>query len=60
MKEVKNTKSIHYPYSIDDYIEKEMFKVKCGDFEDWYNNLPTIFQEAHKRVFEKLQNKYEK
>ena len=23
-----------------EYIKKEMFKVKGGEFENWYNNLP--------------------
>ncbi len=43
----------------DEYIRKEMFKVKCGNFESWYNNLPGYLQEAYKREFNKLQNKYE-
>ncbi len=26
--------------SDDAYIRKQMFKVKCGEFYNWYNNLP--------------------
>ena len=44
----------------DAYMRKEMFKVKCGDFECWYNNLPGYLQEAYKREFIKLQTKYER
>ncbi len=43
----------------DAYIKKEMMKVKCGDFYYWYQNLPGYLQEAYKREFNKLQNKYE-
>ena len=37
-----------------------MFKVKGGEFENWYKNLPGYLQEAYKREFNKLQTKYEK
>ena len=45
---------------IEDYIRKEMMKVKGGEFENWYKNLPGYLQEAYKREFNKLQTKYEK
>ena len=45
---------------IEDYIKKEMMKVKGGDFHYWYKNLPVYLQEAYKREFNKLQTKYEK
>ena len=46
--------------SDDAYIRKQMFKVKGGEFENWYKNLPGYLQEAYKREFNKLQTKYEK
>ena len=45
---------------IEDYIKKEMMKVKGGDFHYWYKNLPGYLQEAYKREFNKLQTKYER
>ena len=47
------------PNSDDEYIRKEMMKVKGGDFNIWYKNLPGYLQEAYKREFKKLQTKYE-
>ena len=46
--------------SDDAYIKKEMKKVKGGEFENWYKNLPGYLQEAYKREFNKLQTKYER
>jgi hypothetical protein len=45
---------------IEDYMKKEMMKVKGGDFHYWYKNLPGYLQEAYKREFNKLQTKYER
>ena len=47
-------------YYDDEYIRKEMMKVKGGDFSIWYKNLPGYLQEAYKREFNKLQTKYER
>ena len=46
--------------TIEDYMKKEMMKVKGGDFHYWYKNLPGYLQEAYKREFNKLQTKYER
>ena len=46
--------------SDDEYIRKEMMKVKGGDFYFWYQNLPGYLQRAYKREFNKLQTKYER
>ena len=46
--------------SDDAYIRKQMFKVKGGEFYNWYKNLPGYLQEAYKREFNKLQTKYER
>ena len=46
--------------SDDEYIRKEMMKVKGGDFYFWYKNLPGYLQRAYKREFNKLQTKYER
>jgi len=45
---------------IEDYMKKEMMKVKGGEFLNWYKNLPGYLQEAYKREFNKLQTKYER
>tara|TARA_Y100000401_G_scaffold1797_1_gene1349 strand:+ start:51 stop:212 length:162 start_codon:yes stop_codon:yes gene_type:complete len=45
---------------IEDYIRKEMMKVKGGEFDNWYKNLPDYLQEAYDREFNKLQTKYER
>ena len=42
------------------YIRKEMMKVKGGEFDNWYNNLPGYLQRAYKREFNKLQTKYDR
>ena len=43
----------------DEYIRKEMMKVKGGDFHRWYNNLPGYLQSAYTREFDRLQTKYD-
>ena len=43
--------------SDDEYIRKEMMKVKGGEFYNWYQNLPGCLQRAYIRVFNKLQAK---
>jgi|TARA_R100000152_G_C6625689_1_gene74937 hypothetical protein len=45
---------------IEDYMKKQMKKLKGGEFPAWYENLPGYLQEAYKREFNKLQSKYEK
>jgi len=46
-------------YHDDEYIKKEMMKVKGGDFHNWYKNLPGYLQSAYTREFNRLQNKYD-
>ncbi len=41
-------------------IEKEMFLIKCGDFEKWYNSLNEEEVKEYKIIFNKLQEKWEK
>ena len=42
-----------------EYMRKEMMKVKAGNFENWYNNLPGYLQSAYTREFDRLQTKYD-
>ena len=46
--------------SDDEYIRKEMMKVKGGEFYNWWRKLPGYLQIAYQREFNKLQNKYER
>ena len=41
------------------YINREMMKVKAGDFPTWYDNLPGYLQSPYTREFDRLQTKYD-